>query len=100
MMTEFRVLGRLDGVPVSTGACHVVDGIARLSGAVTIESARRRGAYRAVWVNGSASPGSSGRPGALVKGRVATSAPILTRVGFRRRGQEWLHRLQVCSGAH
>jgi hypothetical protein len=97
--TEFRVLGRLDGVPVSTGACHVVDGIARLSGAVTIESARGRGAYRAVLGERLRIARQLGASMALVKGRVATSAPILTRVGFRRYGQETLYRLLIDTGA-
>jgi hypothetical protein len=93
--SEFRVLGRLHGVPVSTGACRVVDGIARLSGAVTIESARGRGAYRAVLGERLRVACELGASMALVKGRVTTSAPILTRVGFRRCGQEWLYRLEV-----
>ena len=93
--TEFRVLGRLDGVPVSTGACRVVDGIARLSGAVTIESARGRGAYRAVLGERLRIARELGASIALVKGRVATSAPILTRIGFRRYGQESLYRLPI-----
>jgi hypothetical protein len=97
--TEFRVLGRLDGVPVSTGACRVVDGTARLSGAVTLESARGRGAYRAVLGERLRIARELGASMALVKGRVATSAPILTRVGFRRCGQEWLHRLPIDAGA-
>jgi len=93
--TEFRVLGRLEGAPVSTGACQVVDGIARLSGAVTIESARGRGAYRAVLVERLRIARELGASMALVKGRVTTSGPILTRVGFRRCGQEWLYRLPI-----
>ena len=97
--TEFRVLGRLDSVPVSTGACRVVDGTARLSGAVTIESARGRGAYRAVLGERLRIARELGASMALVKGRVTTSGPILTRVGFRRCGQEWLHRLPIDAGA-
>jgi hypothetical protein len=97
--TEFRVLGRLDGVPVGTGACSVVDGIARLSGAVTIESARGRGAYRAVLGERLRIARELGASIALVKGRVATSGPILTRIGFRRYGQESLYRLPIDTGA-
>lgn len=93
--TEFRVLGRLDGMPVSTGACRVVDGVARLSGAVTIESARGRGAYRAVVGERLRIARQLGASLALVKARVATSGPILTRIGFQPYGQERLFRLTV-----
>jgi hypothetical protein len=92
---EFRVLGRLDGVPVSTGACRVVDGVSRLSGAVTIESARGHGAYRAVLGERLRIARQLGASLALVKARVATSGPILTRIGFQRYGQERLFRLAV-----
>lgn len=46
--TQVRVLARVDGRAVSTGGCTIVDGVARLWGAATLEDDRGRGAYRAV----------------------------------------------------
>ena len=90
-----RVLGRLDGEAVSTGGCTIVDGFVRLWGAATLESARGRGAYRAVLVERLRAGAALGARTALVKGRVSTSAPILARAGFRRYGDERAYRLTV-----
>lgn len=90
-----RVLGRLDGEAVSTGGSTIVDGFARLWGAATLESARGRGAYRAVLAERLRASAELGATTALVKGRIATSAPILTRVGFERFGDERAYRLTV-----
>lgn len=91
----FRVLGRLDGDAVSTGGCTVVDGFARLWGAATLEQARGSGAYRAVLAERLRVSAAWGASTALVKGRVATSAPILTRAGFTQYGDERSYRLRL-----
>ncbi|MER7446104.1 hypothetical protein [Microbacterium sp. NPDC097977] len=93
--THVRVLARLDGEAVSTGGCTIVEGFARLWGAATIERARGRGAYRAVLAERLRVSASFGAKTALVKGRTATSAPILARSGFLRLGEERGYRLTV-----
>lgn len=90
-----RVLGRLDGRAVSTGGCTLIDGFTRLWGAATLEDARGRGAYRAVLAERLRISAEFGATTALVKGRVATSAPVLSRVGFERFGEERAYRLDV-----
>lgn len=90
-----RVLGRLDGEAVSTGGCTIVDGFARLWGAATLERARGRGAYRAVLAERLRAGAELGATTAIVKGRTATSAPVLTRVGFASYGDERAYRLNV-----
>lgn len=90
-----RVLGRLDGRAVSTGGCTLVDGFTRLWGAASLEESRGRGAYRAVLAERLRISAEFGAKTALVKGRVATSAPILARVGFQRFGDERAYRLDV-----
>ncbi|WP_245861342.1 hypothetical protein [Microbacterium aurantiacum] len=90
-----RVLGRLDGKPVSTGGCTIVDGFVRLWGAATLEGARGRGAYRAVLAERLRIGAELGATTALVKGRIATSAPILARAGFAHYGDERGYRLAV-----
>ena len=93
--THSRVLARLDGRAVSTGGCTIVDGFARLWGAATLEHARGRGAYRAVLAERLRVSASLGAETALVKGRTATSAPILERAGFTHCGDERGYRLGV-----
>lgn len=93
--TGLRVLGRIDGEPVSTGGCTIVDGFTRLWGAATHEHARGRGAYRAVLAERLRASAELGARTALVKGRISTSAPILARAGFRNYGDERGYRLAV-----
>jgi hypothetical protein len=93
--THVRVLARLDGRAVSTGGCTIVDGFTRLWGAATLEHARGRGAYRAVLAERLRVSASLGAKTALVKGRTATSAPILERSGFAHHGDERGYRLRV-----
>ncbi|WP_223626904.1 GNAT family N-acetyltransferase [Microbacterium sp. EST19A] len=90
-----RVLGRLEGRAVSTGGCTIVDGFTRLWGAGTLSEFRGRGAYRAVLAERLRASAELGATTALVKGRVDTSAPILTRVGFRHYGDERAYRLDI-----
>lgn len=93
----FRVLARFDadGEAVSTGGCTIADGFARLWGAATLEHARGRGAYRAVLAERLRVGAALGATTALVKGRTATSAPILARAGFTYHGDERGYRLTV-----
>ncbi len=93
--THVRVLARVDGRAVSTGGCTIVDGFARLWGAATLPDARGRGAYRAVLAERLRASASLGATTALVKGRTATSAPILRRAGFTPYGDERCYRLTV-----
>lgn len=93
--TQVRVLARLDGRAVSTGGCTIVDGFTRLWGAATLPEARGRGAYRAVLAERLRVSASYGATTALVKGRTATSAPILARAGFTHYGDERGYRLTV-----
>ncbi|WP_091230333.1 hypothetical protein [Microbacterium sp. 3J1] len=88
--TQLRVLARLDadGRAVSTGGCTIVDGFVRLWGAATLEEDRGRGAYRAVLAERLRASATLGAQTALVKGRTATSAPILARAGFTHYGDE------------
>lgn len=90
-----RVLGRIDGRAVSTGGCTVIDGFCRLWGAATVADARGRGAYRAVLAERLRASVELGATTALVKGRIATSAPILSQVGFRHYGDERAYRLDL-----
>lgn len=90
-----RVLGRLDGRAVSTGGCTIIDGFTRLWGAATLAEFRGRGAYRAVLAERLRASVELGATTALVKGRIATSAPILSRIGFRHYGDERAYRLDV-----
>jgi hypothetical protein len=81
----FRVLARdPSGVVVSVGECTLADGVARLSGAHTLEAHRRRGAYTAVLRQRLATARDAGATVALARGLAATSAPILARSGFTR----------------
>jgi hypothetical protein len=95
--TGVRVLGRLDGRAVSTGGCTIVGGFTRLWGAATLAESRGGGAYRAVLAERLRASAERGATTALVKGRVATSAPILKRVGFRHHGDERAYRLTLSS---
>lgn len=83
-----RALARIDGVAVSTGGYTISDGFARLWGAATLPDARHQGAYRAVLAQRLRIGASMGATTALVKGRIATSAPILARAGFTHYGDE------------
>lgn len=86
--TGARALARIEGRPVSTGGCTVVDGFLRLWGAATLPGFRGRGAYRAVLAERLRHGAELGATTALVKGRVATSAPILARCGFAPYGED------------
>jgi GNAT superfamily N-acetyltransferase len=77
------------------GGVSVVDGVARLWGGAVLEEARGRGVYRALLGERLRYALAHGATMALVKGRVATSGPILRRAGFTPYGQERSYLLPV-----
>lgn len=74
---------------------QVVDGVARLWGAATQDSARGRGAYRAVLGARLAYAREHGATLALVHAKVGTSGPIVARCGFTSHGRAYDYRLPV-----
>jgi GNAT superfamily N-acetyltransferase len=93
--TGFRVVAFVDGEPASSGGCTLEGEVAKLWGAVTLPSFRRRGSYRAVLAERLRLARDHGATLALVKGRMQTSGPILVRAGFAEYDEErcyWLSR--------
>ena len=91
--SSFRMLASVGGEPAACGGCPLRDEVAHLWGAVTLREYRRRGAYRAVLAERLRLARAHGATLALVKGRVATSGPILLRAGFAENDEErcyWL----------
>jgi hypothetical protein len=83
--TAFWVLARdPSGAAVSVSERTLAGGVARLSGAYTLEAHRRLGAYTAVLRQRLATASDAGATVALARGLAATSAPILARNGFTR----------------
>lgn len=78
-----------DDRAVGMGGLSLVDGVARLWGGAVREDARGRGVYRALLADRIRYGIDHGAALALVKGRIATSGPILRRAGFTAYGQEW-----------
>lgn len=91
----FRSLAYLDGEPVATGGCTMAEQVARLWGAGAHPQHRGRGGYRAVLDHRLRLARELGATLALVKGRVATSGPILRRAGFDAYGVERCFALTV-----
>ena len=91
----FQVVAFLGGQPVACGGCTMAGEVARLWGAATLESARHQGAYRGVLAERLVVAQRWGSTLGLVKGRVETSAPIVTRAGFLRYGDERCYRISV-----
>jgi hypothetical protein len=91
----FRVLARIGREPASTGGCTLRGDVAQLWGAVTLREFRRRGSYRAVLAERLRLAREHGAVLALVKGRVATSGPILLRADFAGYGEERCYWLPV-----
>lgn len=87
------MVGYLDAVPVAVGGLDLVDGVARLWGGGVLESHRGRGAYRALVAARLRYAIEHGATMALTQGRVATSSPILQRMGFTPYGLERHYRL-------
>ena len=93
--SSFRVLARIRGEPASSGGCTLRGDVAQLWGAVTLREFRRRGSYRAVLAERLRLAREHGAALALVKGRIATSGPILLRAGFADYGEERCYWLPV-----
>ena len=83
-----RFVALLDGEPVGTAGSTLAGPAVRLWGAGVLESARGRGAYRAMLAARLRWALEEGATMALVKGRAMTSAPVLRRAGFASYGQE------------
>lgn len=92
---EFRVVAYAGNEPASTGGCTLAGGVARLWGAATRPALRGGGGYRAVLLTRLAIARDHGATLGLVKGRVATSGPILRRAGFSAYGRERRYLLPV-----
>ncbi|MGW0227760.1 hypothetical protein ACWDWO_05560 [Actinopolymorpha singaporensis] len=92
---EFRVVAYVGNEPAATGGCTLAGGVARLWGAATRPALRGGGAYRAVLLTRLAIARDHGATLGLVKGRVATSGPILRRAGFTAYGRERRYLLPV-----
>jgi hypothetical protein len=90
---DWRFLVLREGEPVGT-AGHVVAGSTlRLYGGAVVPEARHHGAYRALLDARLRAGVDAGATMALVKGRVETSAPVLTKAGFQRYGEVRAYRL-------
>lgn len=81
------------GVPVGAAGMAIASDVARLWGGSVLPEARGTGAYRALLDQRLRTGRDSGCRMALVKGRVATSAPILRRAGFTAYGEERAYRV-------
>ncbi|QNE18581.1 GNAT family N-acetyltransferase [Kribbella qitaiheensis] len=83
-----RYLAYVHNQPIGTAGFTITDGVLRLWGGGVLAKARGRGAYRALLAARCAQGVAKGATLALVKGRIATSAPILRRAGFTSYGTE------------
>lgn len=92
-----RVVAYADGAPVAMGGMQVVDRVCRLWGAATLESARGRGAYRAVLLRRLQEARALGATLALVHARIGTSGPIVARCGFTSYGRGYSYELPLTS---
>lgn len=83
------------GVPVGSCGATLDADVVRLWGGGVVPEARGHGVYRAMLVERLHWGAERGADLALVKGRVATSAPILRRAGFASSGTERGYRLPL-----
>ena len=90
-----RYVAYLDGEPVGGAGLSLVEGVARLWGAGVLTVHRHRGVYRALLEARLRWSADRGARMALVKGRVETSAPVLTRAGFTTYGEERSYRVPL-----
>jgi GNAT superfamily N-acetyltransferase len=93
--SSFRVVAFLDHRPVAVAGYTLAGPVARLWGAVTLPAWQGRGAYRWLLAERLRLASAQGATIALVKGRAATSGPILRRAGFTDYGQERRYRLPL-----
>ena len=91
----FQIVAYLDGEPASAGGCTRSGDVARLWGAATRPAYRGRGGYRTTVRTRLELAVQHGATLGLVKGRVHTSGPILTRLGFTLYGEEPILVLEV-----
>jgi GNAT superfamily N-acetyltransferase len=89
------VVAYVDYAPVAVAAIEVADGVARLWGGGVLEPYRGRGIYRALVATRLAYAVEHGATMALSQGNIATSSPILQRLGFVSYGQERSYRLPL-----
>lgn len=92
---HFKVVAFVGEEPACSAGCTLAEGVARLWGAATRPVFRGHGCYRAVLEHRLEIARRHGATLALVKGRVATSGPILRRAGFRAYGEERHYTLPV-----
>lgn len=97
--TGGALVGYLDGTPVGVAGVEIADGVARLwggcGGGAVLEAYRGRGVYRALVAARMTYAAEHGATMALTQGRIATSSPILRRLGFVSYGQERTFRLPL-----
>jgi hypothetical protein len=92
---EVELVAYRDGLPVGHGGATVVDDVLRLWNGCVVEQARGRGVYRALLGERLRWGAQQEATMALVKARVTTSGPILTRAGFASYGEERSYSLNV-----
>ncbi len=93
LQEDHRLLALREGRPVGS-AGHVVAGdTLRLWGAAAVPEARHTGVYRGLLDHRLRAGREAGCRLALVKGRVDTSAPVLTKAGFQWFGEVRAYRL-------
>jgi GNAT superfamily N-acetyltransferase len=90
-----RYVAYLGGEPVGGAGLSLVEGVARLWGAGVLAAHRHRGVYRALLEARLRWGADRGARMALVKGRVESSAPVLTRAGFTTYGEERSYRVPL-----
>jgi hypothetical protein len=83
-----RYLAYVHNQPIGSAGYTLADNVLRLWGGGVLPKARGRGAYRALLAARCLQGIRQGATLALVKGRTATSAPILRRAGFTPYGVE------------
>jgi hypothetical protein len=83
-----RVVAYVDGEPAGTGGWTLAGPVCRLWGGATHTRFRGRGAYRAVLAERLRVTRGQGAALGLSLGRVDTSAPILSGLGFTRYGEQ------------
>jgi hypothetical protein len=92
-----RYLAYVHNQAVGAAGFTMVDGVLRLWGGGVLAKARGRGAYRALLTARCLQGIRQGATLALVKGRSATSAPILRRAGFTSYGTEQCYQESLSS---
>jgi GNAT superfamily N-acetyltransferase len=93
--TGGAMVAYLDGTPVAIAGVEIADGVARLWGGAVLEAYRGRGVYRALLAARMTYAAERGATMAFTQGRIATSSPILQRLGFTSYGQERSYRLPL-----